>query len=73
MKIVNSKPGDSIIYTLTMACHIANHDFKPVLVTVNGVVMYIDDRISLDDLWKKYQEKLDFKFEIERLKQARQK
>ena len=73
MKIVNSKPGDSIIYTLNKACHIANNEFKPVLVTVNGVVMYIDDRISLDDLWKKYQEKLNFKFELQKLKQARQK
>lgn len=73
MKMVNSNAGDSVIYTLTKACHIANHEFKPVLVTVNGVVMYIDDRINLDSLWKTYQQKLDFKFEIERLKQARQK
>lgn len=73
MKMVNSNAGDSVIYTLTKACHIANHEFKPVLVTVNGVVMYIDDRTNLDSLWKTYQQKLDFKLEIERLKQARQK
>ena len=73
MKIVNSKPGDSIIHTLTMACLIANHEFKPVMVEVNDVILYVDDRISLDNLWKKYQEKLNFKFEIERLKRAKQK
>lgn len=73
MKIIKKNPSRSVIHTLTMACHIANHEFKPVMVEINDVILYVDDRISLDNLWKKYQEKLNFKFEIERLKRAKQK
>lgn len=73
MKIVQWNPSNSIIHTLTKACHIANHEHEAVMLEINDVIMYIDKKINLNDLWNKYQKKLDFKFEIERLKQARQK
>ncbi len=73
MKFVNGIPGDSVIYTLTMACHIANHEYKKVLLEINDMMILVDERTSLDDLWKKYQDKLNFKFEIQRLKQEMQK
>lgn len=73
MKFVNGIPGDSVIYTLTSACHIANHEYKKVLLEINDMMILVDERTSLDDLWKKYQDKLNFKFEIQRLKQEMQK
>ena len=73
MKFVNGIPGDYIIHTLTKACYIANHEYKKVLLEINDVMMLVDERISLDDLWKKYQDKLNFKFEIQKLKQEMQK
>ena len=73
MKFVNGIPGDSVIYTLTRACHIANHERDTVLLEINDVIIYVDKEISLNNLYKKYIQKLDFKFEIQKLKQARQK
>ena len=73
MKFVNGIPGDSIIHTLTRACHIANHERDTVLLEINDVIIYVDKEISLNNLYKKYIQKLDFKFEIQKLKQARQK
>ena len=73
MKFVNGIPGDSVIYTLTRACHIANHEYKKVLLEINDMMILVDERTSLDDLWKKYQDKLNFKFEIQRLKQEMHK
>lgn len=73
MKFVQGVTGDSIIHTLTKACHIANHEREAVLLEINDVILYLDKEINLDNLWKKYQQKLDFKFEIQRLKRARQK
>ncbi len=73
MKFVQGVTGDSIIHTLTRACNIANHERDAVLLEINDVIIYVDKEISLNNLWKKYQQKLDFKFEIQRLKRARQK
>ncbi len=73
MKIVKLYPSNSIIHTLTKACHIANYEREAVLLEINDVIMYVDKEITLNNLWNKYQKKLDFKFEIERLKQAKQK
>ena len=72
MKFVNSIPGDSIIHTLSRTCHIANHEREAVLLEINDVILYVDKEINLDNLWKEYQDKLNFKFEIQRLKRARQ-
>ena len=63
----------TIIQTLTKACHIANHERDTVLLEINDVIIYVDKEISLNNLYKKYIQKLDFKFEIQKLKQARQK
>ncbi len=73
MKFVQGVTGDSIIHTLTRACHIANHERDTVLLEINDVIIYVDKEISLNNLYKKYLQKLDFKFEIQKLKQARQK
>jgi F0F1-type ATP synthase gamma subunit len=46
---------------------------KRVDMDIPNKILYLDKEINLDNLWKKYQQKLDFKFEIQRLKRARQK
>ena len=73
MKFVQGVTGDSIMHTLTKAYHIANHERDTVLLEINDVIIYVDKEISLNNLYKKYIQKLDFKFEIQKLKQARQK
>ena len=54
MKFVQGVTGDSIIHTLTKACHIANHERDTVLLEINDVIIYVDKEISLNNLYKKY-------------------
>lgn len=73
MKFVNGVPGDSIMHTLTRACHISQHEYTPVLLEINDVMMLVDANTNRNQLYEQYQDKSNFKFEIEKLKRQRQK
>ena len=73
MKFVNGSTGDSVINTLTNACNIATHERDRVLLEINDIMIIVEKNSSVSGLLKKYKQKLDFKYEIQELKRARQK
>ena len=73
MKFIQGIVGESVIHTLTKACHVAKHERDSVLLEINDVIMYVNKETSLNNLYNKYQQKLNFKYEIERIKRQRQK
>ena len=72
MKIVNGVPGDSIMHTLTKACTVSRMEYKPVLLEINDIMILVAENANRDQIYQEYQEKLNFKFEIEKLKRQRQ-
>ena len=51
MKFVNGVPGDSIMHTLTRACHISQHEYTPVLLEINDVMMLVDENTNRNQLY----------------------
>jgi hypothetical protein len=47
-------------------------EYKPVLLEINDVMILVAENANRDQIYQEYQEKLNFKFEIEKLKRQRQ-
>ena len=73
MKTMDFVAGYTVSQALTKACNAAAHERQTILIEINDIMMLVGKDDNPKNLLKKYIKKLDFKYEIEKIKRQRQK
>ncbi len=71
MEIMEFISGITVREALLKAHNKAKKLNKPVLADINDIMMFVDKKTNVEQLWVAYQNKLDFKYEIEKMKRTR--
>lgn len=65
--------GLTIFEALSRACNFVKNTKKPVLADINDIMMLVDKDTDLHKAIKNYRQKLEFKYEIEKIRREKQK
>ena len=71
MKTLDFVAGLTIPQALSRACNFVRNTGEPVLADINDVMMVIDKDTDMHKAIVDYRQKLEFKYEIERLRRQR--
>ena len=73
MRTLEFVAGLTIKQAIERACLFVKNTKQPVLADINDIMMIFDKDTDVHKAIKEYREKLEFKYEIERIRNARQK
>ena len=73
MYTLNSVAGLTIFEALSRACNFVKNTQKPVLADINDIIMVVDKDTDLHKAVKDYRQRLEFKYEIEKIKREKQR
>lgn len=71
MRTLDFVAGLTIPQALSRACNFVRNTGEPVLVDINDIIMIINKDTDLHKAVIDYRQKLEFKYEIERMKRQR--
>lgn len=73
MRTLDFVAGLTIKQALERACLFVKNTQQPVLADINDIVMVFDKDTDVHTAIKEYRQRLEFKYEIERMRNAKQK
>ena len=68
MQTLNFVAGLTIFEALSRACNFVRNTKQPVLADINDIMMVVDKDTDLHKAVKNYREKLEFKYEIAKIR-----
>ena len=73
MKTLDFVAGLTIKQAIEHACLCVKNTKQPVLADINDIIMLFDQDTDINKATEEYRQRLEFKYEIERIRSNRQK